>query len=91
MSDMNPLVVVALAAAVLLLIAYAAFQFRRQCQEYRRRSEQTATTGQSIRTGPAWNPPRVGYDEAHLCDKRPGRHSGDRQPSLGYPTGPRGR
>jgi len=46
MSDVNSLVVVALAALV-LLVAYAAFQFRRQCQEDRRRNQQDAASARS--------------------------------------------
>jgi membrane protein implicated in regulation of membrane protease activity len=46
MSDVNPLVVVVVAALV-LLIAYAAFQFRRQCQEDHRRNQQDAATGRT--------------------------------------------
>jgi len=45
MSDVNPLVLLAL-AALLVLVAYAAFQFRRLCQEHNRRGQQNTAPGE---------------------------------------------
>lgn len=48
MSDVSSLVLVAV-AALLLLVAYAVFQFRRQCQEHhRRKCEGDNTAGRPV-------------------------------------------
>jgi len=51
MSDVNPLFVV-IPAILLFLIAYAVFQFLRQCQEFQRRGQKPEAKGGSEQKGP---------------------------------------
>jgi hypothetical protein len=65
MSDVNPHFVV-IPAVLLVLVAYAVFQFLRQCQEFQlevNKPRRQGAAGRKVRTELTRIPPRVACDE----------------------------